>query len=129
LPHSLLGYFVVFIGAGVGGVLRFGVSGVASRMLGSGFPYGTMIVNVVGSLAVGLLAGWFAHKSDPGLLWRMFLVTGILGGFTTFSAFSLDLATFVEKGTLGHAILYAGASVGISLAAVFLGLAAIRQLV
>jgi protein CrcB len=81
------GFLVVFLGAGIGGAFRHGVNLAALRLLSPGFPHGTITVNVVGSLIMGLLAGWFAHKADPGQTWRLFLTTGILGGFTTFSAF------------------------------------------
>lgn len=126
--HALAGYLLVFVGAGLGGVLRHSVNVAAIRLLGSGAPYSTITVNVLGSLAVGMLIGWFAHRGDPGQGWRLFLVTGVLGGFTTFSAFSLDVATLYERGSLGPAALYALASVGLSIAALFLGLFAVRQL-
>ena len=78
-------YLIVFLGAGLGGALRHGVNVAALRLLGSGLPYGTLTVNIVGSLVMGLLTGYFALKADPGQMWRLFLTTGILGGFTTFS--------------------------------------------
>jgi fluoride exporter len=121
-------YLIVFIGAGLGGALRHGVNVAALRLLGSGFPYGTLTVNIVGSLVMGLLTGYFALKADPGQMWRLFLTTGILGGFTTFSAFSLDTALLYERGALGLAALYVVASVGISIAALFAGLFIMRQL-
>lgn len=121
-------FIVVAIGAGIGGALRHGVNVAALRLLGSGFPYGTFTVNIVGSLIMGLLAGWFAHKADPGQGWRLFLTTGILGGFTTFSAFSLDTAVLVERGQLGLAALYALASVVLSVFGLFAGLWLIRSI-
>jgi fluoride exporter len=123
-----LGYIAVFLGAGIGGALRHGVNVAAFRLLGAGFPYGTLTVNIVGSLAMGLLAGWFALKADPGQSWRLFLTTGILGGFTTFSAFSLEVALLYERGAIGATALYVLASVAVSVAALFLGLFVIRQL-
>ncbi len=126
--HALQGYLVVFLGAGLGGTLRHGLNVAAARVLGYGFPYGTLIVNVTGSLALGLLAGWFAHRFDPGQSWRLFMVTGILGGFTTFSTFSLDTALLYERSGIGMAVLYVAASVGVSLLALSLGLFAVRQL-
>lgn len=120
-------YLIVFLGAGLGGALRHGVNVAALRLLGSGFSYGTLTVNVVGSLVMGLLAGWFAHKVDPGQSWRLFLTTGILGGFTTFSAFSLDVALLYERGEPGMALFYVLASVVLSVAALFLGLLIVRQ--
>jgi fluoride exporter len=107
------GYLVVFFGAGIGGALRHGVNVAALRLLGPGFPHGTLTVNVAGALIMGLLAGWFAHKADPGQTWRLFLTTGILGGFTTFSAFSLDAALLLQRGQVGLAALYVvGSAVG-----------------
>ena len=126
--HSLKVCLVVFLGAGLGGTLRHGVNVAAARLLGFGFPFGTLAVNITGSFAIGLLAGWFAHKFDPGQAWRLFLVTGVLGGFTTFSAFSLDAGLLYERNGIGMAALYVVTSVGVSLAALFLGLLAIRHL-
>lgn len=124
----MISYFIVFLGAGLGGVLRHGVNVAALRLLGPNFPYGTLTVNVTGGLIMGLLVGWFAHKVDPGQSWRLFFATGILGGFTTFSTFSLDAVLLYERGAIGTAAFYVLASVGASLAALFLGLFAIRQL-
>jgi CrcB protein len=121
-------YLIVFAGAGLGGALRHGVNIAALRMLGAGFPYGTLIVNVVGSLVMGLLAGWFARRGDPGQSWQLFLATGVLGGFTTFSAFSLDVALLHQRGEAIVALSYVLASVVVSVAALFLGLFIVRQL-
>ena len=92
-------FLTVFLGAGLGGALRHGVNLAAARLLGTGLPFGTLAVNVVGSLAMGLAVGWFAHVASPSQPWRLFLTTGVLGGFTTFSAFSLETALLVERGT------------------------------
>ena len=125
--HTLFGFIVVFFGAGLGGALRHGVNFAALRVADP-FPCGTLIVNVTGSLIIGLLAGWFATRADPGQAWRLFLTTGILGGFTTFSAFSLDVALLYERGTLGLAAIYVLASVVMSIAAVFVGLFIMRSI-
>lgn len=125
--QAWLGFVVVFLGAGLGGALRHGVGLVALRALGPGVPYATLIVNIVGSLVLGLLAGLFAHKLDAGQGWRLFLTTGVLGGFTTFSAFSLDIVLLYERGELGIAAVYLLSSVAASVAALALGLAAARQ--
>jgi len=121
--------FLVFLGAGIGGVLRHLVNLGCARAFGTSFPYGTLAVNVVGSLAMGLIAGWFVFRSagaPPAL--RLFLTTGLLGGFTTFSAFSIDVAFLWERDALGLAALYVAASVGLSILACFAGLAIIRGL-
>lgn len=121
---------LVFVGAGLGGVLRHGVNILCLRLFGPAFPWGTLTVNVVGSLAMGLIAGWLALRPDAA--WsagaRLFLATGVLGGFTTFSAFSLDAAALWERGALMEAGLYAGASIVLSIAALVLGLALARWL-
>jgi fluoride exporter len=122
------GFLVVFLGAGMGGAMRHGVNLAALRLLGPGFPHGTLTVNLVGSLLMGLLAGWFAHKADPGQMWRLFLTTGILGGFTTFSAFSLDAALLIERGQIGLAALYALASPVLAIASLFAGLWLVRAI-
>ncbi|HEY8383697.1 MAG TPA: fluoride efflux transporter CrcB [Microvirga sp.] len=122
-------YIIVFLGAGLGGALRHAVNLTAARALGA-FPWGTLVVNVAGSLAMGLLAGWLAARS--GAVWsgpaRLFLATGMLGGFTTFSAFSLDAVTLWERGEIGLAAAYAAGSVVLSIAALAVGLAAARAL-
>jgi CrcB protein len=118
----------VFIGAGIGGALRHGVNIGAARLLGAGFPYGTLIVNVVGSLAMGLLIAFFALKADPGQHWRLFLTTGLLGGFTTFSTFSLDAILLFERGQTGLAAFYVLVSVVLSLAGLLAGFALVRGL-
>lgn len=121
-------YLVVFVGAGLGGALRHGVNVVTLRLLDSTFPYGTLFVNVVGSLAMGLFVGFFAAKTDPGQMWRLFLTTGILGGFTTFSAFSFDALVLYERGEFALCLLYVLASLGASVAALFAGLMVMRSL-
>ena len=120
---------LVFIGAGLGGVARHGVNLAAARWLGSGFPYGTLAVNVVGSALMGLIVGWLALRAGEG--WtqsaRLFLATGLLGGFTTFSAFSLDAVLLWERGETGAFILYLAASVGLSVLGLVAGLSFIRS--
>ena len=121
-------YLVVFLGAGIGGALRHGVNDSALRLLGSGYQFGTLAVNVIGSFVMGLGAAWFALRLDPGQTWRLLLMTGILGGFTTFSAFSLDTALLVERGAPLAAAGYVLFSVLGSIAALFLGLVLVRQI-
>lgn len=119
-------YLIVFIGAGIGGALRHGVNVGAARLFGYGFPFGTLIVNVVGSFAMGVLAGYFAFRPGINQHMRLFLTTGILGGFTTFSAFSLDTALLIERHAFGMAAGYVVGSVAASASALFFGLALFR---
>ena len=118
-------YLIVFAGAGIGGALRHGVNVAATRWLGS-FPAATMIVNVLGSFLIGLFAGYFLAR--PGLSQdaRLFLTTGLLGGFTTFSAFSLDTALMIQRHAYAAATAYVAGSVVASILALFLGLALFR---
>ena len=121
---------LVFLGAGLGGVLRHGVNLGCARACGTAFPWGTLLVNVVGSGLMGLVAGWLAFKAEAG--WsaplRLFLPAGILGGFTAFSAFSLDAMLLWERGQAGLAAAYVAASVALSLGALALGLGLVRHL-
>jgi CrcB protein len=119
-------YLIVFFGAGIGGAFRHGVNVGAARLFGYGFPFGTLIANVVGSFLMGLFAGYFAFRPGIGQHVRLFLTTGILGGFTTFSAFSLDTALLVERHSYGMAAGYAVGSVAASVSALFFGLALFR---
>jgi CrcB protein len=123
-----LGFFVVFIGAGLGGVLRQAVNLAAARLLGPGFPHGTLAVNLAGSLLIGAVTAYAAGRSGMPPLARLFLTTGILGGFTTFSAFSLDTAALWEDGRSLAATGYVVVSVIGSIAAVFIGLTLTRAL-
>jgi CrcB protein len=119
-------YLIVFVGAGIGGALRHGVNVAASRQFGLAFPFGTMIVNVAGSFLMGLFAGYFAFRPGVPQHLRLFLTTGILGGFTTFSAFSLDTALLIERHSFGLAAGYVIGSFAAALSALFLGLALFR---
>jgi fluoride exporter len=125
----MLQIVLVFVGGGLGSVARHGVNVTAGRF-GADFPWGTFTVNVVGSLVMGLIAGWLAFRA--GESWsqhaRLVLITGFLGGFTTFSAFSLDTAALWERGASATAAIYVVASVALSLAAVFAGLWVVRSL-
>jgi fluoride exporter len=119
---------LVFLGGGIGAAGRHGVNVAAARLLGTGFPWGTLIVNVVGSFAMGLIAAWFAFRAGSGLSQhaRLLLTTGVLGGFTTFSAFSLDAALLWERGAVVAAVSYVLGSVVVSIAGLFAGLALVR---
>lgn len=115
-------WILVFLGGGIGAALRHGVNLLSLRLLGPAFPWGTLTVNVVGSLAMGLLAAWFAFRGASSEPWRLFLATGVLGGFTTFSAFSLDAALLIERQQIVIAVGYVAISVLGSVGALFLGL-------
>lgn len=117
--NAILG---IAAGGAIGAVLRHGVNLGAAGLLGIGFPWGTLTVNLLGSLVMGLLAGVFTYLWNPPQEIRLFLTTGILGGFTTFSAFSLDAALLWEKGQPLPAAFYIGGSVLASMALVFAGL-------
>jgi len=119
-------YLIVFLGAGLGGALRHGVNVGAARWLGTALPYGTLIVNVAGSFLMGLLAGFFMYRSGIPQHVRLFLTTGILGGFTTFSTFSLDAAVLIERHAYGMAAGYVVGSVAAGLAGLFFGLSLFR---
>ena len=116
-------YLIVFLGAGIGGALRHGINVGAARLFGYGFPVGTLIVNIAGSFLIGLFAGYFAFRPGIGQHMRLFLTTGLLGGFTTFSAFSLDAALLIERHSYAAAAGYVAGSVFAGLVALFVGLA------
>jgi CrcB protein len=122
-----MGFLIVFLGGGLGAALRHGINLVSARTLGTEFPFGTLIINVTGSLVMGLIAGYLAVKGDASQHWRLFLMTGILGGYTTFSAFSLDAALLYERGATGLAAIYVLASVILSIGGLFAGLALVRN--
>ena len=122
-----MGYVIVFLGGGLGAMLRHGVNLATARLVGSAFPWSTFIINVTGSLVMGLIAGWFALKADASQGWRLFLTTGILGGYTTFSAFSLDAGLLYERGELGQAAFYVAGSVVLSIGGLFAGLWLVRH--
>jgi CrcB protein len=121
-------YLLVFLGGGIGAALRHGVNRASLALLGPAFPYGTLLVNVAGSALMGALAAWFAGRAGAGDSARLFLGTGVLGGFTTFSAFSLDAVALWERGQAGASLAYVAASVLLSVAALLAGMAAMRAL-
>ena len=115
----------VFLGGGLGSVARLGVGRASLALLGPVFPWGTLAVNVAGSFAIGVL---IVPLTGHGEASRLFLVTGFLGGFTTFSAFSLDALALWQRGEASAALAYVAVSLALSLAAVALGLLAGRAL-
>jgi CrcB protein len=122
-----MGYLIVFLGGGAGAAIRHGMNLGVARLLGTAFPYGTLIINVTGSFVMGLIAGYFVLRGDASQHWRLFLTTGILGGYTTFSAFSLDAALLYERGEVGAAGIYVLLSVALSIVGLFAGLAIVRS--
>ncbi|KQM73150.1 hypothetical protein ASE72_00240 [Sphingomonas sp. Leaf20] len=121
-------FLLVFLGSGIGGMLRHGVGRTALALFGPSFPYGTMAINIVGSFAMGIVAGWFTARGGADQSLRLFLTTGVIGGFTTYSTFSLDYAFLWEGGHALSAILYVSGSLVIGIGALFVGLALSRFL-
>ncbi len=123
-----MNYLLVFIGGGLGSALRHFINVASFRVLGVAFPYHTFIINITGSTVMGLIAGYLALKGEASQPWRLFVMTGILGGYTTFSAFSLDAVLLYQRGETGPALLYISGSVVLSIAGLVAGLALVRQL-
>ena len=113
---------LVFVGGGIGAAGRHGVNIAAARLIGSGFVWGTLVVNIIGSFVMGVIVESLALRFQVSPEMRAFLVTGVLGGFTTFSAFSLDVSLLLEKKDIGLAALYAFGSLGGAVLALFFGL-------
>lgn len=118
---------LVALGGAIGSVARYLVGKAALLLWGADFPWGTLIVNVLGCFLMGLLAGILAHYAELSQEVRSFLLIGVLGGFTTFSAFSLDLVTLYQRGAWMNAGWYLFASVAVSVAALIGGMALIRN--
>lgn len=113
-------------GGAIGALMRYAVNGAAMRFWGAGFPYGTLMINVAGSFLMGVLVAVFAHIWQPPSALRMFLLTGFLGAFTTFSSFALDFSVLWERGETLAAALYVMASVVLAIAALFAGMMVVR---
>jgi fluoride exporter len=122
-----MGYLIVFIGGGIGASLRHGFNLAFARLLGTAFPYATLFENVSGSVVMGVLIAWFAFRGGVPQHWQLFLTTGILGGYTTFSTFSLDTALLYERGEIGLAAAYVLLSVAVSIGGLFAGLTLVRS--
>jgi CrcB protein len=116
---------LIAIGGGIGSVLRYLVGGFAQRAAAIGFPVGTLVVNVTGSFLIGALSQHFMNTQTHPLA-RAALITGLCGGYTTFSAFSLETVGLIEGGEVGRAAAYVVLSVTVSIAATFAGMAALR---
>ena len=122
-------YLLIGLGGGLGAAARHGVNRVALLLVGPNYPAGTLAVNLAGCLVMGVLAGWFAFRGEASSeSMRLFLTTGVLGGFTTFSAFALDAALMWERHDTAQALTYVAVSVMGSIIALFAGLAAARAM-
>ena len=119
-------FLLIALGGGLGASARYGLSQLSARMLGGVFPWGTLAANVLGGLAMGVLFGYMMARTGASPALRLFLGVGVLGGFTTFSAFSLDAMRMLETKAYGVFFGYVGASVVLSIAAVALGLFLMR---
>lgn len=119
---------LVCAGGAIGAGARYLVGVLALQLLGPAFPWGTLAVNIIGSFVMGLLAHWLIAWPGAPVAARLLIMTGLLGGFTTFSAYALDVVALVERGNWLGAIVYAAVSVGGAIAAVVAGLALARAL-
>ncbi len=113
---------VIALGGGLGAVSRHFLNGWVARLLGGDFPWGILVINVLGSLMMGVLVEWMALRGTVSNELRAFLTVGILGGFTTFSSFSLDTWLLIERGQTVSAFAYVALSVGLAIAALAAGL-------
>lgn len=119
---------IVGLGGALGSMARYGVGLATARLApGAAWPWATLAVNVIGGLAMGLLVGWLAQRGHGGESFRLFAAVGVLGGFTTFSAFSLETVLMIERRQLGLAAAYVGLSVALAVAALFVGLMIARR--
>jgi len=116
-----MGALLVFTGAGIGGVARYALGTWVQQLVGSGFPWGTLTINITGSIALGFLYS-FLEGTIAAPEWRLFIGIGFCGGYTTFSAFSYESIRLLQDGDWGRATTYVLASVLLSLGGVFLGL-------
>jgi CrcB protein len=121
-------FLLVAMGGAAGSVARYALGGQTLRWFGPGWPYGTFAANLVGGLLIGMLAGYLAYRGGPDQeRLRLLLQVGVLGGFTTFSAYSLELARMIETRAYGQAAVYAAASVLLAVTALFAGLMLSRR--
>ena len=129
-PSPAIASLYVAAGGAVGSVLRFQAGRLTTHVLGvaaaTAFPWGTLLINVTGSLAMGALVGFLARHGQGGEHWRLFIAVGVLGGYTTFSTFSLEMMMLVERNQPGLAFAYMAASVVAGFAALWLGLVTMR---
>jgi CrcB protein len=130
MPAPLFASLLVALGGAIGSLLRYQAGRLMTHLLGpavvTAFPWATLTVNLLGSVAMGLLAGWLARFGQGGEHWRLFIGVGVLGGFTTFSAFSLEMALLLQRGQSVAAFLYITASVLLGLLALTAGMLVMR---
>jgi len=129
-PPPLMASLHVALGGGIGALLRYQLGRAITVWLGptmvSIFPWATLAVNAIGSLLMGVLAGWLARQGQGGDQLRLLLGVGLLGGFTTFSAFSLEMVMLIQRGQFTFALLYLILSVGLSITGLLFGLTILR---
>ena len=121
------GFILVFVGGGLGSALRHGTNLLALRLVGSAYPLGTLAINVLGAFVMGVVVEWFALKTSLPQSARLFITTGILGGFTTFSTYALEVGMLYERGDWLASVLYALGSLVLGMAALFAGLGLVRM--
>jgi CrcB protein len=119
---------LIFIGGGIGSLLRYGLSRFVTGMVVSAFPYGTFFVNMIGCFLIGFIVFYTERYGSQAQPWRLFLVTGLCGGFTTFSSFSLENSQLVTDHRIFLFLLYAGGSVLLGLLATYFGIWAARSI-
>jgi fluoride exporter len=120
---GIYGFILVFVGGGLGSALRHGSNLLALRLVGSAYPLGTLAINVLGAFVME----WFALKTSLPQSARLFITTGILGGFTTFSTYALEIGMLYERGDWLASVLYALGSLVLGVAALFAGLGLVRM--
>jgi len=120
--------FLVAVGGAGGAVMRYVLGAQALRAFGAGWPYGTLIANILGGLLMGALVGILAARGGPDQeKWRLLLGVGVLGGFTTFSAYSLEIVMMIERRAYLQAVTYSLGSVVLSVSALFIGMILVRR--
>lgn len=126
----MLNFLLVGVGGAFGAIVRYGLNLHAGRVLGSSWPYGTLLANVIGGALMGVLVGVLAQRGGADQeRWRLLLGVGVLGGFTTFSAYSLEVVLMIERRAWGQALAYGLGSAALSIGAVFVGLMLTRRVV
>lgn len=128
---DVMRFLIVFLGGGLGAATRHGlnilISFLVLRTFGSDFPVATLVINVLGSFMMGAIVGYLAFTGEISEHWRLFLTTGVLGGFTTFSTFALESVFLIERGQSAQAWIYVMASIGLGVAALYGGVSLMRH--